>query len=75
MTGAEVAQQAANKAEKAATRPVTPSQAESDEDDGIVDPSTPPRLVGESQGGTTITLALRTPERLRPPPPKSSFLP
>lgn len=42
---------AANKAEKAATRPVTPGQAESDEDDGIVIPSTPPRFAGESQGG------------------------
>src|SRR2546421_13038908 len=27
-----------------------------------------PQVVGESQGGTTITLALRTPERLRPGP-------
>jgi ribosomal 50S subunit-recycling heat shock protein len=68
MTGAEVAEQAANKAEKAATRPVTPGQVESDEDDGIVVASTPPRFAGESQGGTTITLAIRTPERLRPPP-------
>jgi hypothetical protein len=30
-------------------------------------PSIPP-LVGESQGGTTIALAIRTPERLRGPP-------
>jgi hypothetical protein len=30
-------------------------------------PSTPP-LAGESQGGTTIALALRTPERLRGTP-------
>src|SRR5437016_14387628 len=27
-----------------------------------------PQVVGKSQGGTTITLALRTPERLRPGP-------
>ena len=37
-------------------------------------PATPPRsadqprVAGESQGGTTITLALRTPDRLRPRP-------
>ena len=37
-------------------------------------PATPPRpaggpqIAGESQGGITITLALRTPERLRPGP-------
>ena len=37
-------------------------------------PATPPRpaskrrVAGESQGGTTITLALRTPDRLRPGP-------
>jgi hypothetical protein len=37
-------------------------------------PATPPRpagepqVAGESQGGATITLALRTPERLRPGP-------
>ena len=54
MTGAEATKQAANKAEKAAAQPL-----ESDDDS----PGTPP-LIGESQGGTTITLALRTPERL-----------
>ena len=27
-----------------------------------------PRVAGESRGGTTITLALRTPDRLRPGP-------
>ena len=37
-------------------------------------PATPPRpagqpqVAGESQGGTTITLALRTPDQLRPGP-------
>jgi hypothetical protein len=30
-------------------------------------PGTPP-VAGESQGGTSITLAIRTPERLRGPP-------
>jgi hypothetical protein len=60
MTGAEAAEQAANRAEKAAARPLTPEQDEINEDDG---PGTP-LFIGESQGGTTITLALRTPERL-----------
>ena len=63
MTGAEAAKQAANKAEKAAARPLTPLQDNSDGDDGIIVPRTP-LPIGESQGGTTITLALRTPERL-----------
>ena len=39
---------------------------ESDIEDVIV-PSTPP-LAGESQGGITIALAIRTPERLRETP-------
>src|SRR2546430_748720 len=40
----------------------------------VMVPATPPRpagrprVAGESQGGTTITLALRTPERLRTGP-------
>jgi hypothetical protein len=67
MTGAEAAEQAANKAERAAARPVTPQQDESDEEGGVLAPDTPPTL-GESQGGTTITLAIRTPERLQGPP-------
>ena len=71
MTGAEAAEQAADKAERAAARPVTPEQDESDRDDGILIPGTPPgagEILGESQGGTSITLAIRTPERLRGPP-------
>ncbi len=63
MTGAEAAEQAANRAEKAAARPLTPQQDESDGDDGIIVPGTPLPM-GESQGGATITLALRTAERL-----------
>jgi hypothetical protein len=54
MTGAEAAEQAANKAEKTAAQP--PQQDKSNGDNNII---------GESQGGTTITLALRTPERLQ----------
>jgi hypothetical protein len=44
-------------------------------DEGILVPGTPPRPVGESQGGTTITVALRpSPEQARhiPPPPTAS---
>ena len=63
ITGTEAAEQAANRAEKATARPLTPQQDESDGDDGIIVPGTPLPM-GKSQGGTTITLALRTPERL-----------
>jgi hypothetical protein len=71
MTGAEAAEQVADEAERAAARPVTSRQDESDGDDGILVPGTPPNaseIAGESQGGTSITLAIRTPERLRGPP-------
>ena len=70
MTGAEAAEQVADEAERAAARPVTSRQDESDGDDGILVPGTPPNaseIAGESQGGTSITLAIRTPERLRGP--------
>ena len=50
MTGAKAAEQVANRAEKAAARPLTPQQDESDGDDGIIVPRTPPPM-GESQGG------------------------
>ena len=69
MTGAEAAEQAANKAEKAANKAekvaaqsLTPQQDKGNGDNDIEVPRTP-RPVGESQGGTTITLALRTPDR------------
>jgi hypothetical protein len=75
MTGAEAAKQAADRAEAAAARPIIYYNDESDEEEGILIPGTPPGLqaapgvvAGESQGGTTITLSLRTPERLRGPP-------
>jgi hypothetical protein len=70
MTGAEAAKQVADQAERAAARPVTSRQDESDGDDDILVPGTPPNaseIAGESQGGTSITLAIRTPERLRGP--------
>jgi hypothetical protein len=70
MTGAKAAEKVADKAERAAARPVTPRQDKSDGDDGILIPDTPPNAgetAGESQGGTSITLAIRTPERLRGP--------
>jgi hypothetical protein len=38
------------------------------EDDGILVPESPPGLAGESQGGTTITLAIRSPEQSRQRP-------
>jgi hypothetical protein len=72
MTGAEAAEQAADKAERAVTRPIIPNEDNSDGDNGILVPGIPPGapglIAGESQGGTTITLSLRTPERLRGPP-------
>jgi hypothetical protein len=56
----EAAGQAANGAEKI---PVTLQQDESDGDDGLIVPGTP-LPTGEFHGGTTITPALRTPDRL-----------
>ena len=44
-------------------RPDTPEDSSKD----VIVPGTPP-LAGESQGGTTIALAIRTPERLKGPP-------
>jgi hypothetical protein len=73
MTGAEAAEQTADKAERAVKRP-TVSRPVEENDDEVVVPRTPPRtapIVEESQGGGTIfvrPLAIRTPERLRPPP-------
>ena len=75
MTGAEAAEKAADKAERAEARPIVHYQDESDGEEGILIPGTPPGpqgarglISGESQGGTTITLSLRTPDRLRRPP-------
>jgi hypothetical protein len=50
----------------AAPQTARPGTPESDIEAVIV-PSTPP-LAGESQGGITIALAIRTPERLQGPP-------
>ena len=73
LTGAELAERAIAIRERA--------QRAAEEEDGLqIIPDTPPqspRLAGESQGGTSITLAIRsTPERPRkvtppgnPPPP------
>jgi hypothetical protein len=44
-------------------RPDTPENSSED----VIVPGTPP-LAGESQGGTTMALAIRTPERLKGPP-------
>jgi hypothetical protein len=66
-TGAEAAELAANQAEQrsrlAAEPTARPGTPESDIEDVIV-PSTAP-LAGELQGGTTIALAIRTPERIK----------
>ena len=67
MTGAETAERAADKAERTATRSITPQQDKNDEDDDILVPDTPP-ITGESQSSTIITLAIKTPERLQGPP-------
>ena len=79
LTGAELAQQvivARERAERAAL--------EEEGEDGLqIVPNTPPRVAGESQDGTSITLAIRsTPERpykvappSNPPPPPSFLLP
>jgi hypothetical protein len=52
------------------------SNAAESDDEGIVVPGTPPMLIGESQGGTTMTLAVRpSPEkaqRISPPVPAAS---
>ena len=78
-TGAEAAEIAANRAKQssnaAGKRPTRETTSENSSDEDVVVPGTPPRAAGESQGGTTITLALRTQERLRTepdlaPPPK-----
>ena len=65
---------AADNAEKSIKMPDRrPTREDSPESSGgeVIVPATPPRparLAGESQGGNTITLALRTHERLRPGP-------
>ena len=60
---------AADKAEKSSKMPDKRLTRENSPESGeVIVPATPPRpaqLAGRSQGGNTITLALRTPERLR----------
>ena len=67
-TGAEAAETAANRAEQssraAGKRPARETTSENSSVEDVVVPRTPPRPAGESQGGTTLTLAMRTPERL-----------
>ena len=60
------ADQAEQRGRLAGAQTARPGTLESDVEDVIV-PSIPP-LAGESQGGTTIALAIRTPELLRRPP-------
>jgi hypothetical protein len=65
LTGAEIAQKELKTREALASRERTTVTPEEDVDEGVIVPNTPPRLIGESQGGTSITLAIRTPEALR----------
>jgi hypothetical protein len=70
-TGAEAAEIAVDKAEQSSKvshkQPGREDTPESSSADEIIIPRTP-ELAAESQGGTTKTLALRTPERLRAGP-------
>ena len=71
-TGTEAAEIIADKAEQSSK--IVSNQVsqldtlKSSDDEDFLTSGTPPPRSGESQGGTTITLALRTPERLRGPP-------
>jgi hypothetical protein len=49
----------------AGKRPARETTPEKSSDEDVLVPGTPPTAAGESQGGTTITLAIRTLERLR----------
>jgi hypothetical protein len=46
---------------------ITEMKAKTSDVEDVIVPTTPP-LVGEPQRGTTIALAIRTPERLQGPP-------
>jgi hypothetical protein len=77
LTGAEIADKALKEREAEARRQATAHI--SGDDEGIVTvPDTPPRALGESQGGTTITIRLSPEHRrtaTRPwvaPPPRQS---
>jgi hypothetical protein len=81
LTGAEIAAAELKKSEALVRdkdrdrdrRAVTPV-AQGDEDTGLVLFTTPPRLAGESQGGTTISLAMRpSPEQPRRRPAPAFF--
>jgi hypothetical protein len=67
-TGAEAAEIAADRAEQSSKmvgrQPTHEKTLENSGDEEVVVPGTPPEFPGESQGGTTITLAMGTPERL-----------
>jgi hypothetical protein len=72
LTGAEVTGKELKVREAFETREAIESRATTTEQDSdqVLVANTPPRPIGESQGGTSISLALRTPERIhRAPPP------
>ena len=61
---------AADRAEKSSKMPgkqVARSDTTENGSENVIVPDTP-LLAGESQGGTTIALAIRIPERLKGPP-------
>jgi hypothetical protein len=77
LTGAEIAAQELNAREAlaqdrrvATPEPPSPPFRLQDSDEDVLIPGTPPRLIGESQGGSTIILAHRpSPEQPRRAPP------
>jgi hypothetical protein len=66
LTGVEVTEIAVDRVEKSSkvpNRQIAMSYTPESIGRNVIIPGTPP-LVGESQGGTTIALVMRTPERL-----------
>jgi hypothetical protein len=59
---------------KAVVTPKSPCELRDDDEDEIILLETPPRLAGESQGGTTISLTLRpSPEQPQRMPARAPF--
>ena len=65
LTGTEIAGKELKAREALESRAITPEQ----DNRQVFVAETPPRPIGESQGGTSISLALRTPEGIRRVPP------
>jgi hypothetical protein len=77
LIGAEIALKELKAREALASRERTTVTPKEDVYEGVIVLNTPPGVVGESQGGTSITLTIRTPEALRqaPVPTPSMFRP